>query len=76
MKNVSVQNMISSRGNKVANQTGGKMKDITFKSGDDKGTDVKCYNCGKEFRESVKEEDIENGIVVCDCGGRIAYIEA
>jgi DNA-directed RNA polymerase subunit RPC12/RpoP len=55
-------------------KNGDAMKELVFKSGDNEGTDVACYNCGKPFAESAAEKGVDNGSVVCTCGGRIAYV--
>ena len=49
--------------------------ETVFKSGDEAGTDVRCYNCGRLFRESKEALSGKVGdFVVCTCGGRGAYI--
>ena len=46
-----------------------------FKSGDEVGTDVRCYNCGRLFRDSKDAISGRKGdFVVCTCGGRGAYV--
>ena len=46
-----------------------------FKSGDEVGTDVRCYNCGRLFRDSKDAISAKKGdVVVCSCGGRCAYV--
>ena len=44
-----------------------------FKSGDDEGPDVRCYDCGRPFRDSVRGHRVGDS-VTCDCGHRCATI--
>jgi len=49
-------------------------EEMVFQSGDDVGTSICCYNCGKPFSESAQEKGVTYGCVVCTCGQRVAYL--
>lgn len=46
-----------------------------FRSGDEEGTGVRCYDCGEKFSDALTGNEKIGDFVTCaHCGGRGAYI--